>query len=174
MTNEKKEIAELELRARNLPVGLCEYLCNGVNGVSVDRLITTIADIEDIGFLLNAQMDYLIAARNELINRAKTSGIKADNGAILIETTSGKNKRNLINTAEKIEEFSLRFEDSYIEIRAKQKEKLKQNYTKAVSNIDGTEIPLLLADDVIGKDRVTAFTGMQPKEITYKVERKRG
>jgi hypothetical protein len=141
-----------------------------VNGVSKDEVLTTITDIDLFKEILEANIEALETYRKVLLNRAIAENIKEDSGAVLVEIP-GKKIRCAINN---IEAFRATFPHEYNLIRDVQKETLTRKYNREFENIESAQIPLGIADEILGDYKVTDFVGYKPQEVKVIIQRKRG
>ena len=141
-----------------------------VNGVSSDEVLTTISDIDLFIEILESNLEALGNYKKILMNRAISENIREDYGAIRIDIPGDK-RRNPITD---IEHFKITFPDGYKVIREQQKRDMQDSHMLKIASLEGSEIPLTLADKKLGKDVVTQFTGFKPQEVKIVVQRKLG
>lgn len=137
------------------------------NRLPSDKLLTTITIIDHYIGLAQGEMRFLNNLKTGLLSRAIKEGVESDSGAVMIRV-AGKQMRNPIINPKKFAEM---YPEAYGMIRTQQKIKEHEKYTKTIEGIDDGEIPLGLADNCIGKENVSAFTGYQPQQITYEVRK---
>ena len=140
--------------------------------VDKDVVLTTITYIDDELDYLRSIVDFLVDQRVDLIQRAVKEGIKSDQKATLVENV-GKLYRNPISD---IARFKTEFPGGYRIIRKNQVYALKEKKMELdieIKSIDTSSITLTEADDVLGKDMITAFVGTKPQTIIYDVVKKR-
>jgi len=168
MTKESTEIAILDLSQLKLPMCIRDMLRNGVDAVPSNRMITTVADIDELVYSLQNQIDFLHENRERLMRRISITGVSEDSGAMLIEIPNKKERNPIVD----IEGFKQKFPESYRVIRDNQKEEIERKYKENMETYMENPIPLLLADRCTGKDNVTEFVGFKPQKIRYEVRRK--
>ena len=151
-----------------LNIAVIDYATN----CPADKVLTSIllidAEIDKMQDALRPYVTNLGMQRERLLNRAKTEKITEDAEAILVEK-KGKKFRNNISD---LEAFAETFPEGYSRIREAQKKDLKDDYDKKIEQLEDSKIPLTLADDKIGKEKVTEFVGYGPQTITYEIVRK--
>lgn len=131
-------------------------------------VITAMADIDELVDMFQDEIRHLSEIRQGLMNRAISGNLKEDRGAMLIEKP-GKLMRNSISD---IPRFAIEFPNEYAMIRDQQKRDVVMECNKYIDHVDDAVIPLMLADRMVGKDRVSRFVGTKPQTIEYKVMRK--
>lgn len=140
--------------------------------VGPDRVLTSIVQIDEqvdqIQTVLQPFIGNLMMQREALLKRAMDEGIKEDMGAVLIET-EGRKSRNEI---EDLETFELQFPGALEKIRNEQRRKITVKYDKDLAAVPDSDIPLGVADEIVGKKTITEFVGYQPVKVTYQVQRK--
>jgi hypothetical protein len=143
-----------------------------VTGCPSSLVLTRILLIDDEMNRINDEiMPYLTSLskqRETLLKRAINEKITSDDDAMIAEKY-GKQMRNHITD---IPTFKAKFPDAYTKIRLKQLENLNDDYNKSLKMVKDSEIPLGIADDILGKAVVTEYTGVLPVKTTYEVVRK--
>lgn len=132
------------------------------------QVLTTIADIDAYISAIKTEMEWLNGLKSSLLTIAIRDNITEDKGAMLIAIPD-KKMRNPITDNKK---FSKEFPQAYHMIRTQQMQKeimRRENFTK---NLDDMEIPLMLADNTVGKEIVTEFVGYKPQTMTFEVRKK--
>lgn len=157
-----------------LPVNLSELakiVPVNYSMVGKDRVLASIVEIDEqvskVQEILAPFVQYMQNQRDTLMKRAQEEKITQDAVAVLIEN-KGKQMRNEI---EDLEAFELQFPGKIAEIRKEQSIKLAKDLLKKLQNLEDSEVPLGVADDVIGKEKITEFVGYQPVKVTYEVRR---
>jgi hypothetical protein len=137
-----------------------------------DRVLTSILMIEEqmanIEASVTPYLRNLLEQREKLLARAKKENIKEDSEALLIET-EGKKNRNEISD---LESFELQFPGAIEKIRTEQRRKLTVKYDKDLAKVPDEDIGLGLADEIVGKNKITEFVGYKPQTITYEIRRR--
>jgi hypothetical protein len=140
--------------------------------VDKDVVLTTITYIDDELDYLRSIVDFLVDQRVDLLQRAVKEGIKSDQKATLVENV-GKLYRNPISD---LARFETEFPGGYRIIRKNQVYALKEKKMEIdteIKNINKVPITLTEADEVLGKNMITAFVGTKPQTIIYDVVKKR-
>jgi hypothetical protein len=140
--------------------------------VGPDKVLTSIVEIDEqvsrVQEILAPFVQYMQEQRETLMKRALEESITKDAHAMLIET-KGRQERNAI---EDLEAFELQFPGALEKIREEQERKIRMKFDKDIRGLPDASLPLTVADQVVGKDAVTEFVGLQPVKITYEVRRK--
>jgi hypothetical protein len=140
--------------------------------VGKDKVLTSIVQIDEqvdiIQQILQPFIGNLMMQREALLKRAQDEKITEDAGAVLIETEGKKNRNDIVD----LETFELQFPGAIEKIRNEQRRKITVKYDKDLSRVPDSDIPLGVADEIVGKDKVTDFVGYQPVKVTYQVQRK--
>lgn len=126
--------------------------------------------LENIAFLDAAieeeswHVEHLAQQREKLKGRAIKEGLKESDGYYLIEIPG----RKLRNPIRDIEKFREAFPDGYSRCRIMQTIELQD----ALMAVEKMDIPLGLADRMVGETLVTEFTGFQPQKVSVEVRKK--
>ena len=166
--DESKSLIAEPLPISNLAnMVMVDYTC-----VGPDRVLTSIVQIDEqvdqIQQILQPFIGNLMKQREALMKRALDESITEGIGAVLIETKGKKNR----NEIEDFETFELQFPGAIEKIRNEQRRKITVKYDKDLAEIPDSDIPLGVADEIVGKKPVTDFVGYQPVKVTYEVQRK--
>jgi hypothetical protein len=169
--NPKEE--KKSLIAEPLPISnLANMVMVDYTLVGPDKVLTSIVQIDEqvdqIQQVLQPFIGNLMMQREALMKRAQDEDIKEDAGAVLIETEGKKNR----NEIEDLETFELQFPGKLLKIRDEQKRKITVKYEKDVAKVPDSDVPLGVADEIVGKDLITEFVGYQPVKVTYQVQRR--
>ncbi len=166
--DERKSLKESPLPPQAVSIAVLDYETN----CPAERVLTNILLIEEqminIQKAIQPHLAALTMQRNALMNRALTENILSDDNAVLFGV-EGKKTRNKITD---LEAFELSFPEEFKMIRAAQELELNNKHALALKDLPDSEIPLGLADDLIGKKAVTDYVGYQPTKITYEVRKR--
>jgi len=169
----KAKEEQKSLIAEPLPISnLANMVMVDYTLVGPDKVLTSIVQIDEqvdqIQSVLAPFLSNLMKQRESLMKRAQDEDIKEDAGAVLIETEGKKNR----NEIEDLETFEMQFPFALQKIRIEQVRKLTVKYDKDCVKVSGSPVPLGVADEIVGKDRITKFVGYQPVKVTYQVQRR--
>jgi len=165
---ERRDLLKELLPPEPVQIAVLDY----VKDCPANRVLTNILLIDEqmqsIQQAVSPHLSSLTMQRNVLMDRALKEQILSDDNAVLLGI-EGKQNRNKI---EDLEAFELAFPQEYRMIREVQKKEIDDNHELAISCLDDASIPLGLADDKVGKKRVTEFVGYQPVKVTYEVRKR--
>ena len=166
--DERKELMKEPLPPEPVKIAVLDY----VKDCPAERVLTNILLIEEqmtsIQRAISPHMESLTRQRKVLMDRALNEKILSDDNAILLGI-EGKNVRNQI---EDLEAFELAFPQEYKMIREVQKKEIDDQHDLKIASLEDSPIPLGLADDKVGKKKVTEFVGFQPVKVTYEVRKR--
>jgi hypothetical protein len=168
----------LDIAKNPLPPEIRIAVINYVDNCPADHVLTNILlideEVDKIQEELKPYLMHLQTQRQQLLDRAKGEGIKEDPEAMLVEK-EGRKMRNKISDNEA---FAITFPNEYAEIRKTQKADVERESRLKIGKFEDSatlidiDIPLTLADKLVGKEKVTEFVGFQPTAITYEVRRR--
>ena len=131
----------------------------------LDNILAIDTEMERIQTGIAPYLVNLTKQRDALLQRAIRENLQEGRLAVLNINPGRQNRNNI----EDLIAFQLQFPAGYKVIRDRQKRELDEQHEIAVKSVEDSKIPLLLADDVVGKKAVTGFVGFQPVKLTYEV-----